>query len=707
MFTHAGYRSAVVTGLPERILDHDAIKRPFDFEYKSNPSDLALNFHWGQRKLLLSEIEFLTFAPKDVKKVIYVGAAPGNHIPLLLKLFPDLFFVCYDDPQKFSIKEEPRIKLIGKYFDDSDAKLYSMERVLFISDIRRGKQEDQPTEFDVKQDMDDQLRWLKIMNPTFSSLKFRLPWKAGKTEYARGDIYYPLFSRLNTTEARLFVQKDAPMRFYDNGDYEYQMFLFNKKQKTTEHHWEFDLKEKIIGMDHCYSCVCETLILKNYLYGKGVEPSDEKVKEIEDELTTLRSESMGPVKKEKESLIIPNFFSYYKKYTQDTFHRKMHGQSVFNIPLAFNNSKLKGITLSGIPFEECIPRGRSFNFSRMKDYECEVLGKELLQYFTTMEILKNIESLKIDFVMKNQMRNYFEMFLLTLANENDETRDHPIYSSKLDFALTEAKRMLVSNSSVVDDWIETMMKILSLPFPRDYRLVEIDRHDRLNLKQEHGPKNEFQMLQGYEKRVKVLFDYDPFLAARICIRYSALAIGGQQWGMTQKVADYLYEKGVRFEGFASSLNSKMFGKPGIKYGCLFPEIEAELGGEIRFTDILEKGYSFKGDMVVDPPFIESIMVNTVNIIINILMTSEEDKTAYMFLPYWPDTPSVMLIEAMKADDSLTIFTEVVDRGQYYISDMEIDRKASTKAYFVVMSHKKDKRLVEEEAKGYFSAFKSL
>ncbi len=35
--------------------------------------------HWGQRKLLLSEIEFLTLYSEKNDNVIYAGAAPGTH----------------------------------------------------------------------------------------------------------------------------------------------------------------------------------------------------------------------------------------------------------------------------------------------------------------------------------------------------------------------------------------------------------------------------------------------------------------------------------------------------------------------------------------------------------------------------------------------------------------------------------------------------
>lgn len=42
--------------------------------------------HWGQRKLLLSEIEFLTLYGEDGMWVVYAGAAPGTLLSVSLPL---------------------------------------------------------------------------------------------------------------------------------------------------------------------------------------------------------------------------------------------------------------------------------------------------------------------------------------------------------------------------------------------------------------------------------------------------------------------------------------------------------------------------------------------------------------------------------------------------------------------------------------------
>jgi hypothetical protein len=102
--------------------------------------------HFGQRKLHLSEIEFLTNFCKDIsdidKKItlIYAGAAPGTHITKLSSMFPFIKFVLVD-PADFIVKPvENRIEIIQDYFDDIMAGTmmdkYKNDLRLFISDIR-------------------------------------------------------------------------------------------------------------------------------------------------------------------------------------------------------------------------------------------------------------------------------------------------------------------------------------------------------------------------------------------------------------------------------------------------------------------------------------------------------------------------------------------------------------------------------------------
>ncbi len=81
--------------------------------------------HRGQRKLLMSEIgALIRLDPAKQYTAVYAGAAPGIHIPLLSKLFPNLVFHLYD-PAPFRIKETERIKLFNACFTDETAQSYT------------------------------------------------------------------------------------------------------------------------------------------------------------------------------------------------------------------------------------------------------------------------------------------------------------------------------------------------------------------------------------------------------------------------------------------------------------------------------------------------------------------------------------------------------------------------------------------------------
>ena len=68
--------------------------------YRRRKDEHKTTVHWGQRKLILSEIEFLTKYYNNNTKIklicIYIGAAPGTHLALICELFPLIQFICID-----------------------------------------------------------------------------------------------------------------------------------------------------------------------------------------------------------------------------------------------------------------------------------------------------------------------------------------------------------------------------------------------------------------------------------------------------------------------------------------------------------------------------------------------------------------------------------------------------------------------------------
>lgn len=232
--------------------------------------------HWGQRKLLLSEIEFLTaYGRSEGDVVVYAGAAPGTHTPFLIKLFPNTSFMLFD-PAPFSTKlmNGDRVTLRQECFTDEIAsEIYELglsDRLLFVCDIRScdpSIMEEKEVDEHVIGDMDSQMRWHNIMRPRRSMLKFRLPWKKGKTNYLKGDIFLPVWGPITTTEARLITHEcSSEMCEYDNTEYEQQMFHFNTNARVGRYFHNVSVNPRDSqGLDYCYDCRSEVHILGEYL----------------------------------------------------------------------------------------------------------------------------------------------------------------------------------------------------------------------------------------------------------------------------------------------------------------------------------------------------------------------------------------------------------------------------------------------------------
>jgi hypothetical protein len=258
--------------------------------YRRRKNELKTVLHWGQRKLLIGEIEFLiaNVACQDISHtVVYAGASPGYHITFLSKLFPSVTFELYDTSE-FLVKATEKIKLHNESFTDNIAKYYTNRNILFISDIRNLEMSDhfedrKFVENLVRQDMNNQAKWVKIMKPLKAILKFRLPWNTEKTKYLKGEITLPVWGPQTTTETRLIVSGNYEEEIeYDNRLYESEMFCFNTVTRVVCYPHLPEIKIDTVigeGLDHCYDCTAEIRILNGYITKFGVD------KFIQDKLT--------------------------------------------------------------------------------------------------------------------------------------------------------------------------------------------------------------------------------------------------------------------------------------------------------------------------------------------------------------------------------------------------------------------------------------
>jgi hypothetical protein len=242
-------------------LDKDAPKLP----YRQRPFELKGVIHWGQLKLMLSEIQFISEYGYLSNTIVYAGSAPGTHITLLSSMFPKHKFILWD-PRPFNVKGKS-IEVHEVLFTDEVAQQYAGQGCLFISDIRTGSSGDSREVFEehVKTDMEWQKNWHKIMMPAMAMYKFRVPYESGKTTYMEGILQMQIFAAASTTELRLIVPQQMKTTTYDNDVIEQQMYHFNYFVRPK---W-FGQHLRCCSLDGCWDCTAFVTVVKMFMKATG------------------------------------------------------------------------------------------------------------------------------------------------------------------------------------------------------------------------------------------------------------------------------------------------------------------------------------------------------------------------------------------------------------------------------------------------------
>eukprot|EP00933_Yihiella_yeosuensis_P044476 TRINITY_DN3964_c0_g1_i1.p1 TRINITY_DN3964_c0_g1~~TRINITY_DN3964_c0_g1_i1.p1 ORF type:complete len:424 (-),score=56.10 TRINITY_DN3964_c0_g1_i1:10-1281(-) len=277
----------------DRFLSHTWKRMP----YKWRSDEERSSCHWGQLKLMEQELKCLsefciseTLQEKGPQKigrplVLYVGAAPGRHLPCLARRFPGFDFELYDPADfddrlwDFSTSAEAgdKVKVHQCFFDDAAAKRYARigrkRPLIFFCDIRTTDEKsmnDKEIESAVEQDMMRQQSWVEMLQPTLSLLKFRLPWGPGTTRYLQGKVMVQAFPPCTSTETRLLVSKHdlaSEKAAYDHEEYMERLMHHNTVGRAQLFHQQVPMSgpTAVEGLDHCYDCAALTLTVRRYL----------------------------------------------------------------------------------------------------------------------------------------------------------------------------------------------------------------------------------------------------------------------------------------------------------------------------------------------------------------------------------------------------------------------------------------------------------
>jgi cap2 methyltransferase len=280
---------------------HDFERLPklgYTSSQENNNFNHRKNLHRGQRKLFLSEIQFLTAEVQSLSQsvfCVYAGASPGqapSPLPRILEMFPQTKWLLCDPAftprhfkefRKYIVKKQ--VALLDEIFtvdtaraintfmqtatEDASAPQTRVQQLmealqvrkdaltLFVSDLRSRTDEES-----ILNDMLLQYNcFVALPCANAGMFKFRPPYPdhvtnishellqdGQKLRYFDGQIYWPIFGPVQTTESRLHVKRSSAQKeaLYDIKTYEQIMSHFNFHERPA-----YDMKaEKKVREDY-------------------------------------------------------------------------------------------------------------------------------------------------------------------------------------------------------------------------------------------------------------------------------------------------------------------------------------------------------------------------------------------------------------------------------------------------------------------------
>ena len=115
----------------------------------------------------------------------------------------------------------------------------------------------------------------------------------------------------------------------------------------------------------------------------------------------------------------------------------------------------------------------------------------------------------------------------------------------------------------------------------------------------------------------------PAAMVRCCLRYGSMLAASHHWAAPAAVFDALWRLGVRNEGFASPLNSGLFGRADCRFFSLFKDTDAPFGscGSV-FAQPVAALAALPGGWELNPPFVFGLMMQAAELAVALAKTRD-------------------------------------------------------------------------------------
>lgn len=280
-------------------------------------------------------------------------------------------------------------------------------------------------------------------------------------------------------------------------------------------------------------------------------------------------------------------------------------------------------------------------FSTINDiFSNEVYINDVKRWLRTMEWRKRIGD------SNSELHKILERYILSELNYDPEAKNKAIQEARdkqIDYSVSELLEYQASYTDIYAKIDNDQLILNDLQISMTERMNLL--HDRL-----------IKLLSDYHKNTNLTDQ----LLAWLWIANDSLMPGGQQWGITWNIAEYLHQYNFG-EGFCSPFNSRMFDFQTEPIFHSLMDVDAILGS--RGSVLNAKLHQGKMNWFLNPPYIEKILIQTVELIIR-SCRHKKGKIYTMMMPLWKDSQAFISAKSCKYLKKLMIF----EAGQFVYQD---------------------------------------
>jgi hypothetical protein len=294
-----------------------------------------------------------------------------------------------------------------------------------------------------------------------------------------------------------------------------------------------------------------------------------------------------------------------------------------------------------------------------KEYARVLTSRKIQKEFTSY-ICKNVKNKKKKQKCISEFKNILERMMISMANSPNKTSDpvyrncdlRHVYVKKAIDEMVDKRKFSNLNltKNIAIDIFNNIIKphihdfIITSQFPDTNIKHMIITKDKIIYKNIVMPvtRTILAVLRRYKKQHVLA----------MMLRYASILVMGQQWGVPPSQYDLLYKKyNVRYEGFASPLNSRLMGKKDAKFCSLFKDTDKHFGSLGPFFNVnMLKPNGIKENPInwtVNPPYVDSILVASAKKVHKTCINADKaniEFMAFFIMPGWEDSECYKILD---------------------------------------------------------------